>query len=237
VSEKKPLRGETKVVGMLDDAGPWPPLRVHLFASDASAEELRFPENSYSVRDPEEAALAVHSLLANKRAGAQAILVETDHGNTLDPQAVTPFVPPQDPGLAALTDCLVLTEHNDHEGETWRFFVPLNGNEDALDLVEKYVRQVHNRDDYPYEVTHMRVHLGTIKVLANDDGYLPSHTILQRLDFVKVQAKIAHLLRDPTEEDEDEDDEVEGPDYETEDPLYKGGLRKMCADPPSEQDA
>ena len=193
---EKQLRGQTEIVGSLDDAGSWAPLRVHLFASDSSAEELRFPENSYSAKTPEEAALAVHSLLANKEAGALAILVETDHGNTLNPQAVTPFVPPQDPGLAALTECLVLTEHNDHEGETWSFFVPVEGNEEAVDLIERYVKQVRDEDEYPYEVERLRVHLNTVEIVATHEGYMASHTIIPKLDLAKVREQVAHLLEE-----------------------------------------
>ena len=200
-------------------------LRVHLFASESSAEEIRFPENSYSVRDPKEAALAVHSLLTNKEAGARAILVETDHGNTLGPQAVTPFVLPQDPGLAALTDCFVLTEHNEHEGETWMFFVPVEGNEEAVDLVERYVERVRDKDkdkdEYPYESERLRVHLATVELVATH-GYAASHTIIPKLDLAEVRKQIAPLLDPESSSNGAEDDE--GIDYEKEDPLYKGGL-------------
>lgn len=223
------LRGRTEIAR----------LRVHLFASDDSAEELRFPENSYSVHDLEEAALAVHSLLANKGAGARAVLVEIDLGGTFVPQAVTPFVPPQVPGLAVLTDCLALTERNEHEGETWMFLVPVKGNEEAVHLVERYVEQVRDNEEYPYETQRLRVHLDTVGVVANHEGYRASHTIVPRLDLAKVQAKISPLLRDLPKESEgmdEEPDDMEGPDYAVEDPLYKGGLFSMCPDPMPKQD-
>lgn len=226
--------------GQPDLAAPQdqPPLRVHLFASDASAEELRFPENSYSARNREEAALAVHSLLANTGAGARAILVETNHGNTLDPQAVTPFVPLQDPGIAALTDCLALTENNEHEGEMWMYLVPIEGNEEAVDLIERYVRQVRNEaeaadeDEYPYETRRLRVHLDTVELIANHEGYRASHSVIPKLDPTKVREQIAHLLKPETSSSEGAEviDDPEGTDYETEDPLYKGGLLDMLPD-------
>lgn len=127
-----------------------------------------------------------------------------------------------------LTPCLHLTEHNDWEGETWHFYVPLAGNEEAVTIVEDFLacfKVAHERvggpGDYPYTSARENLHLPTLERLSDDRGYMPAHNIIPKLDLAKVRAVDWHEVEPQTANDEHP---------LLKDPLYKGGLRDLAED-------
>lgn len=51
-----------------------------------------------------------------------------------------------------MSDYVRLTEHNEWEGETWHFYVPVEGNEAALQAMHNVIRDLSNQapDEHPY---------------------------------------------------------------------------------------
>lgn len=123
----------------------------------------------------------------------------------------------------SLTACWVLTEHNDWEGEVWHFYVPLGGNEEAIQIIEEYLGRLlaefevdGSGGDFPYKTCRKEVHLPTIEHLPGG-GYMPEHNVVEKLDLAKVRAVNWH-------EPHDNDPEM------LKDHLYKGGLRELAAE-------
>jgi len=106
-----------------------------------------------------------------------------------------------------MTDTYVrLTEENEWEGETWHHYLPVAGNEQALDALRELI---HNAfDDMGFtlsEETYTRVEVDTLTRLGNDDdGYLLPHTKLAGLltpvdDLQKIyKGQIASFMKDPS---------------------------------------
>lgn len=80
-----------------------------------------------------------------------------------------------------MTDTYVrLTEENEWEGETWHHYLPVTGNEQALNTLRELIRNAF--DDFGFtlgEETYTKVEVDTLARLGNDgNGYLPLHTTL-----------------------------------------------------------
>lgn len=119
-----------------------------------------------------------------------------------------------------LTACWVLTENNDWEGEVWNFYVPVEGNEDAIGVIEEFLGRLRaefegdgSGGDFPYEVQRQDFHLPTVAKMRGG-GYMAEHNVLEKLDLAKVRAVDWAQVRD----------DGSGCIH---DHLYKGGLRDL----------
>ena len=125
----------------------------------------------------------------------------------------------------ALTEYFHLAENNDWEGETWHFYVPAEGNEEAIAILEDYLQRAkaaHEATpgpvDFPYTWVREELHLPTILRLGSSTGYMDEHNVIEKLDLAKVRAVDWHAR------------EEQCPDEPLlKDHLYKGGLRDLAA--------
>lgn len=95
-------------------------------------------------------------------------------------------------------------ENNEHEGETWSFWLQVDGNEETLKLFAEQLDSAQkDRFDPPYELTGDTLGDHDVDVLAEygGQGYMDLHT------------KVAGRLSIPDEFEHDLD------------LLYKGGIR------------
>lgn len=79
----------------------------------------------------------------------------------------------------------VLTENNEWEGETWRFYIPTHGNTDALAALKTAIDGMADDDDdtpsFELDLDPIPAHV--VEVLADydsdDDGYMSRHNRLE----------------------------------------------------------
>lgn len=76
-----------------------------------------------------------------------------------------------------------LTERNDQEGETWRFYIPIEGNEAAIALVARAVDILSSTfGDVSYMLTQTPIDEETVDTLIKNGndvvGYMAAHTKL-----------------------------------------------------------
>jgi hypothetical protein len=103
-----------------------------------------------------------------------------------------------------MTTYAKLTEDNDWEGETWYFWIPIEGNELTLKQLEGCLTE---DDQYEVDMTPVPELEVDILVKHSDVGYLHTHNKLAgTLKFGDEQAVL--IGRDG-------------------DPLYKGGIRDL----------
>lgn len=102
-----------------------------------------------------------------------------------------------------------LTENNEHEGETWHFYIPYEGNEEAIAqlfeaiaLLDQDVDEEHSLDMTPIPEVEV-----DILVKHADTGYMANHN------------KLTGVLTLPENFDERMADEDS-------DPLYKGQIKE-----------
>jgi hypothetical protein len=102
-----------------------------------------------------------------------------------------------------------LTENNEHEGETWHFYIPYEGNEEAIGqlfeaiaLLDQDVDEEHSLDMTPIPEVEV-----DILVKHADTGYMANHN------------KLTGVLTLPDDFDEKMADEYA-------DPLYKGSIKE-----------
>ncbi len=102
-----------------------------------------------------------------------------------------------------MTTYATFTEDNDWEGETWRFYIPTEGNEVALQTLADLVEQA---EPYALDLAPLSEPIVDDRVerLADDTGYLAAHN------------KLAGTLTVP-----------EGDADGLFDTLYKGGTRDL----------
>lgn len=106
-------------------------------------------------------------------------------------------------------------EDNDHEGESWTFWLQIDGNEGALDVLvavlEQYEEQVEHDSEYQL-VTDVKLSDHDVDVLVDHgggDGYMANHT------------KVTGVLTVP-------DGLLERTEYGPSlDRLYKGGVKNL----------
>lgn len=100
-----------------------------------------------------------------------------------------------------------LTEINDNEGETWHFFIPVPGNEAALDSLAKMLDVRDLEDAYRLSKDMFtEVEVDTLVKYADNTGYMTEHNKLAGiLDIKKLEIAL------------DSNDVYEA--------LYKGGIR------------
>lgn len=112
------------------------------------------------------------------------------------------------------------TEANEWEGETWHFFIPLEGNEKVLDRLRNLVEGLNAEEgDAQFTVASDTLSDGEVEVLSRsnewvESGYMPT--------FNKLSGTLTLPIR-ISNQDEDVDWN------EMLDAFYKGGIRKMMS--------
>ena len=124
-----------------------------------------------------------------------------------------------------MTTYAKFTEHNEWEGETWHFWIPINGNATALETLDAAIdaRNAVNAeasDKSPFELDLTPVPEAevdaVIKRTADDCGYMMPHTKLAGSLVISPEV----LAR------------LESGDPEGEDEFYKGGIRDFMVTEP-----
>ena len=108
---------------------------------------------------------------------------------------------------------VTFTEDNDYEGETWRFYIPIEGNEKALAELDEGLKEAAGEDPYdefPYHLDDNPIPEAQVDYLvgnlADDTGYMPAFN------------KLAGQLLLPVGLDWSSEDNFD-------DHLYKGGIK------------
>ena len=95
-------------------------------------------------------------------------------------------------------------ENNDWKGETWDFYIPIEGNEEAIEELVELIEKYPNYTLYPVPFSENEVDI--LVKNENELSYMPRHNKLSgKLDFFDYSDK--SLSKE-------------------EDPFYKGGIRK-----------
>jgi hypothetical protein len=102
------------------------------------------------------------------------------------------------------TEYACLTEHNEWEGETWHFYIPLVGNEDALTTLREMIE-----DDESYELSTNELGEGVfteseVDILVKHGG---------DTDYMAAHSRLAGRLLIPDRTDLDK--------------FYKGGIKDL----------
>jgi hypothetical protein len=102
------------------------------------------------------------------------------------------------------------TEHNEWEGETWRFYIPIEGNEAALCELEQLLLLANSDSSYELDMgPFTESAVDTVVKQGNDDcGYMPAHTKL--VGLLRLPPELRAAMSDPED-----------------DPLYKGEIREF----------
>ena len=81
------------------------------------------------------------------------------------------------------------TEESDWEGETWHFYIPVAGNEEALKVLAEKVESWGPNSDYELDNEYLTEdEVDTLVEHGDDDGYMPEHNKLSgRLDVDRVR--------------------------------------------------
>lgn len=114
-----------------------------------------------------------------------------------------------------MTTFVQFTEYNDYEGETWVFWLQLDGNEQNLLALEQLIARVQGVDvEEPYSLdleTELSEEHVDVLVKHAGSGYMNYHN------------KVVGVMKEPTELDLVEDVGY-GPELNG---LYKGGVRSL----------
>lgn len=114
-----------------------------------------------------------------------------------------------------MTSYVTLIEHNEHEGETWRFYIPWEGNEDAIGDLETALsvftvawQSGSDADPPPFELVLDPLDATEVDTLvkSSDIGYMHDHNMLEGRLVLDAGHLEALAEGDP-------------------DPLYKGRIR------------
>lgn len=109
-----------------------------------------------------------------------------------------------------MTTYATFTENCDWEGETWRFYIPVEGNEEALAALRKRVTVDDDDQVYTLGTVPLTEAEVDVRVAGPDDcDYLPAHT------------KLAGTLNLEVIEGKDDGDLF--------DVLYKGGIKDLVS--------
>lgn len=105
-----------------------------------------------------------------------------------------------------MTTFVKLSETNDHEGETWHFYIPVEGNEEGIEELRVTLAHFADEDQYSLDLTPLPEYEVDILVKHSDCGYMHDHN------------KLEGVLTLPS-------DFAERMDDDDEDPLYKGEIK------------
>lgn len=70
------------------------------------------------------------------------------------------------------------TERNHHEGETWRFYLQVDGNEEQITKLRKMLAAYDTTPAISYTLDDQLLDEATVNALveqADDEGYMPAH--------------------------------------------------------------
>jgi hypothetical protein len=70
------------------------------------------------------------------------------------------------------------TERNQHEGETWRFYLQVDGNEDQITKLRRLLAGYNVKPSISYELDDQLLEETTVDALVehgDDEGYMPAH--------------------------------------------------------------
>lgn len=102
-----------------------------------------------------------------------------------------------------------LSEHNGWEGETWHFYIPVDGNEDSWAELQKVYEQYKGENTYVFHQTPIPENEVDILVKHTDSGYMAiQNKVVGKLDILKIKS-------------------ITKNDLDDEEPLYKGGVRRL----------
>lgn len=77
---------------------------------------------------------------------------------------------------------VTLTESNDHEGETWKFFIQYDGNEEAVEYIKWYIDEFCIEDMFSIDLN---------KIPENEVDILVKHSTIGYMKvFNKVDGKL-----------------------------------------------
>lgn len=115
-------------------------------------------------------------------------------------------------------------EYNDHEGETWVFFLQVNGNEFRLPELQALVLEVHPEGSEQW----MRLDLDTQYPESEVDTLVRHSPIGYMPTFNKVTGLMKPVVRDELVERYGDEDPAEG--WLELDGLYKGRVQSLFKD-------
>jgi len=107
-----------------------------------------------------------------------------------------------------MTEYVRFIEHNEWEGETWHFWIPLAGNKDALETLDRIIDVADMGDSYEIDPEPVPEHDVDVLVAGGGDT-----------DYMAAHHKLAGTLTVP-------DTLLSDPDN---DELYKGGIRDLMS--------
>lgn len=102
---------------------------------------------------------------------------------------------------------IALTEANEHEGETWRYWLQLTGNEDAIEQLRAAIAGANEEETYDLDPVDLAVPESEVDVLVK-------HSMC---GYTTLENKVAGVLTLPD-------------DFDT-DVLYKGGVGSLYTEP------
>jgi hypothetical protein len=113
-----------------------------------------------------------------------------------------------------VTTFVTLTEVNEHEGETCRFYIPLEGNNEALGELFEAICGLDKGEDEQYALDLTPVPESEVDILIkhSDSGYMPYYNKL--VGVLTLPEDFAEGMADPEE-----------------DPLYKGEIKQYMKVP------
>lgn len=107
-----------------------------------------------------------------------------------------------------MTEYVKFTEHNEWEGETWYFWIPLEGNRDALKTLADALDGDDSEDErYALDLEPVPEYDVDVLVRHSDIGYMHTHNKLAGI--LTLPENLVALIAD--------DDA----------PFYKGGIRDL----------
>jgi hypothetical protein len=79
-----------------------------------------------------------------------------------------------------VTTFVKLTENNEHEGETWHFYIPVEGNEEAIGQLFEAIAVLDQDVDEQYSLDLTPIPEGEVDILVKhaDTGYMANHNKL-----------------------------------------------------------
>lgn len=107
-----------------------------------------------------------------------------------------------------------LVEHNDHEGETWRFWLQLDGNEEELHKLQEFIKEHDLSEEFA---------LYTKEIDESEVDILVKHTMSGYMDYDNKLTGTFTMKELDTSELDDEDEIYES----ALELLYKGAVEEM----------
>ncbi len=104
-------------------------------------------------------------------------------------------------------DYFRFTEHNDNEGETWHFFIPVKDNKETIKNLKTFLEGLSENE---YEISDKLLEYTEVEVLCKntDSGYMDfNNQLFGKLILPKLEMHKNGYIED--------------------DPLYKGGIQNF----------